>query len=191
MQQFKSKKERTIMDLKMKRISCFFILSILFSVLITCVPSFAKTSKWKQIKGSENAWERDEPKDSPYTVTHLYITDNYLYKTYYYKETEGTHIKPGHDIITSWKMDESYQALHIVTVKGNTAYVQLSDDEGKSYLYSVNIKTEKKKLISKKFNASLISENYIYANTVNPSDTGAYPVNVWKVGNSSIKKGEL
>ncbi len=176
------------MDYKIKKMGGILVLAIFLGILAVCVSSSAKTSEWKQIKGSENAWERDEPKDSPYTVTHLYIAGNELCTAYYYKETESKHITPGHDKITSWKMDKSDHKLTIITVKGNSAYVQLSDDYGKSSLYSVNIKTKKKKLVSKKFNATLTLANYIYANTVNPSDTGAYPVNAWKIGNSSIKK---
>lgn len=176
------------MNYKIKKMGGVLVLAIFFGILAICVPCFAKTSTWKQIDESSGAWERDESKDSPYTVTHLYIVRNELWMTHYWNETEGKHIKPTHGSITSWKMDESDHKLTIITVKGNIAYVQLSNDYGKSSLYSVNIKSSKKKLISKKFNASPTSSNYIYANTVKPSDTGAYPVNVWKIGNSSIKK---
>lgn len=175
------------MNYKIKNKGCIFILAILLGILAVYEPCSAKASAWKQMNGGD-VWKRSEVKGSPYTWESLYIVSNGLCITQYYKETQGKHIKPGNYQITSWKMDESYQALRIVTVKGNTAYVQLSNETGKSTLYSVNIKTAKKKLVSKKFSAPPTTANYIYANTVNPSDTGAYPVNVWKASSSSIKK---
>lgn len=55
-------------------------------------------------------------------------------------------------------------------------------------LYSVNIKTKKKTKLSGKCNAVAGNGNYIYGNKIKVTDTGAYPVYIWKIKNNSLKK---
>ena len=76
----------------------------------------------------------------------------------------------------------------MAAVKGNTAYVQWYNQEGDAHLYSVNIKTGKKKVVAKKFNRCAGTANYLYANNERPSDTSSMPVYVWKVNNNSVRK---
>lgn len=182
------------MVFKIRGIRCFMIVAIFLGMLIIHIPVSAKTSnvKWKKIDadGVNAAWERKEDKNSVYATTQLYIYRNEIHKVHFYNDEMGDlagHFMTGDEKIASWKMDLDYQSLRIVTVRGNTAYVQLSTYV-ESKLYSVNIETKKKKLVSDEFYALPTAAKYIYAKTVNTSDTSACPVNVWKVGNSSIKK---
>lgn len=174
---------------KFKKI--FAICLVMFGVsLMFSVSSIAKSYDWKIMKGTNDVFERNEKYKKRFDPTYrrLYIVDCSLYETIYYNEKDGKHIKPTNSEITFWKMDESYQNLSLVTVKGNTAYVQLSDEAGKSRLYSVNIKTGKKRLVSNKFYASPTTTNYAYAETECKTDTGAYSTYVWKFTDSSAKR---
>lgn len=146
----------------------------------------AKTNGWTQLKRNENVWEQEQASSSKYAYRSLYLNYDKLYQRVRYKADQKSEGKK----ITSWKIDRNTESMTMVAVKGKNAYVQWHNDEGATRLYSVNIKTGKKKIVSKKFNRCAGTADYVYANNEKPSDTGALEVSVWKVTNSSIRKGK-
>ncbi len=115
----------------------------------------------------------------------IYIVNNFLYESPY-----GPHSMGVKHELASWKMDTSYQYLNIVTIYNNNVYVALYVDGGKSTLYSVNIKSKKKRKVVQNCYAFAAKGKYLYGNPYKVSDTGAYPVQVWKISGNSIKKGK-
>lgn len=142
----------------------------------------SKYYDWKKIE-EDNLWRR-VPKNSIYDQQELYIMGDSLYSPHYYKGG-----KWGEALITSWKIDESLESLQIVTAKQNKAYVELTSDTGKAILYSVNLKTSKKKIVSKNFVLRESTPPFFYAATVNTTDASSTPIYVWKFNGNSFKRG--
>lgn len=148
------------------------------------ITSQAKANDWTQMKKNENVWEQEQAGSSPYAYRALYINGDQLFERVRYRSNQES----GGQKITKWKMNKEMEGLSLAAVKGNTAYVQWYNEEGSTRLYSVNVKTKKKKVVSKKFNRCAGTSDYVYANNCKPSDTGAYAVSVWKVNKNSIRK---
>lgn len=113
----------------------------------------------------------------------IYILDNTLYESPFEPHSMGVQHK-----LASWKMDKSCESLKIITIRNNNAYVVYYSDLGKSTLYSVNIKNKKKQKVVGKCYAFAVKGKYIYGNPYKVSDTGAYPVRIWKIANNSVKQ---
>lgn len=125
----------------LKMCGCSVILlsmCILFSSV--SVDAESKYYDWKKIE--DNLWRRQE-KNSIYARQELTIYGDSLLSPHYYTEEYGG--KWGEGIVTSWKIDKSYQSLQIVAAKKNLVYVQLSSEADKSLLYVVNLDTLKKR----------------------------------------------
>ncbi len=149
------------------------------------VSAKAKYYDWKKIE--DNLWRR-VPKNSCYAQQELHIMGNKLYSPYYYTKKYGG--KWGEEAITSWKMDQSHQSLKIVTAKKNKAYVQLSSEMGEAVLYSVNLDTSKKKVVTKKFALYESTAKFFYASPKKVTDTSSVPIYIWKIKGNSLKKGK-
>lgn len=106
----------------------------------------------------------------------IYILDNFLYESPFEPHSMGVKTK-----LASWKMDKLCESLKIITICNNNAYVVHYSDLGKSTLYSVNIKSKKKQKVAGKCYAFAAKGKYIYGNPYKVSDTGAYPVRIWKI----------
>ncbi len=172
----------------LKKCCCILLMiSIVCCMLTTSIFVSAKPKyyDWKKIE--ENLWRR-VPKNSCYAQQELHIVGDSLYSPHYYTEKYGG--KWGEEYITSWKMDESYQTLQIVTAKKNKVYVQLTSEADKSVLYSVDLNTLKKKLVSKKFVLRESTAKFFYVSTRNVTDTSSVPIYVWKFKGTSFKKGK-
>lgn len=132
----------------------------------------AKTATWKNDGGQWTKGNRV-----------IYILGNYLYESPFEPHSMGVQYK-----LASWKMDTSFETLKIATIYNNTVYVALYSEAGKLALYSVNIKSKKKQKIVKNCYPFASKEKYIYGNPFNVSDSGAYPVRIWKVTKNSVKQ---
>ncbi len=92
------------------------------------------------------------------------------------------------DNLATWKMNTSTETLRIVTIYQNKVYVVRYKESGKSTLYSVDISKKKKKKVATDCCAFSGKGKYIYGNAFKVSDSGAYPVFVWKVNGNSVQK---
>lgn len=132
----------------------------------------AKTETWEN---SDGTWLKGRKC--------IYTVGNTLYQSPFQPHSMGIRHK-----LASWKMNPSIETLEIAAVYGNTAYVSLYCDGGTSTLYSVNIKSRKKRKIMKNCCPVASKGKYIYGNSFKVSDTGAYPVSIWKITNNSVKR---
>ena len=131
----------------------------------------AKTTKWTSWDGQ---WYANGDV--------YYISGNALYKSPLQPHSQGIKKK-----IASWKLKEDVY-LKITHAYKNNIYVCYSAMREKSIVYSVNIKTKKKTKLWDKCDAVTGSGKYIYGNKIKVTDTGAYPVYIWKIQNNSLKK---
>ncbi len=177
------------MKKKIQKFCCCILLmiSIVCCMLPTSILVSAKSKSYDWKKIDDNLWRR-VPKNSCYAQQELHIVENSLFSPHYYTEKYGG--KWGEAFITSWKMDESYQTLQIITAKKNKVYVQLLSEAGSSVLYVVNLDTLKKKVVTKKFVLCESIANFFYVSTENVSDTSSVPVYIWKFKGTSLKKGK-
>ncbi len=111
-----------------------------------------------------------------------YIVKNTLYESPFQPHSLGIKKK-----VTSWKLKED-GFLKIIHAYKNNIYVRYSEMSEKPILYSVNIQSKKKTKLSGKCNAVAGNREYIYGNKIKVTDTGAYPVYIWKIHNNSLKK---
>lgn len=115
----------------------------------------------------------------------IYMVNNVLYESPFEPHSMGVQRK-----LASWKINTSYEYLKIATIYNNNVYVVRYKEAGEAELYSVNIKSKKKRKVAKKCYAFAAKGKYIYANPFNVTDTGAYPVRVMKIRGNSVKKGK-
>lgn len=113
----------------------------------------------------------------------IYILDNYLYESPFEPHSMGVQYK-----LASWKMDTSIESLKLINVYNNNAYVVHYSDLGKSTLYSVNIKSKKKRKVVQDCYVFVAKGKYMYGNPYKVSDTGAYPVRIWEITKNSVKQ---
>ena len=112
-----------------------------------------------------------------------YIIKNTLYVSQFESYGTGDRSK-----VASWKLKDG-QFLKIVHAYGNKIYVNRKDEmSGKCVLYSVDIKSKKKITASNHCSVEAACGKYLYGETSMVFDTGAYPVNIWKINGSSVKK---
>ena len=132
----------------------------------------AKTAAWKNI---DNLWVKDEKC--------IYLSENVLYQGVNAPHSMGVRYK-----LASWKINESNKNLKIATVYDNIAYVSLYSDGGESALYSVNIKSKKKRKIVSHCFAFAAKGKYIYGKPYHVADTSDTPVWIWEIRNNSVKR---
>lgn len=151
------------------------------SILIICImllsamgiKADAKKATWKKM--DYNMWIRGSMS--------LYISENSLMTTPFQPHSMGIRNK-----LASWKMDSSADNLKLLSAYKNTAYVVFYREAGKATLYSVNIKRKKKRIAARNCYAFATKGTYIYGNPFDVTDTGAYPVYIWKINGNSVKK---
>lgn len=170
----------------MKKVSALLLAGacVFTSVGGSSVTSQAKANDWTQRNSKANVWEQEQAASSPYKYRGLYINGNQLWQRVSYRVNQESAGKK----IAKWNINKDEEYLSLAAVKGNTAYVQRYNEEGDTRLYAVNIKTKKKKVVSKNFYRCAGTSDYVFANDFKPSDTGAYAVFVWKVNNNSVRK---
>lgn len=157
------------------------ILKFMFMVLFLCFSSApltgikanAKTKEWSSI---DSQW---------------YCADKNVYymigNTFYVSPSEP-HAMGERKKIAGWKINGS-DHLEIVHGYGNNVFINKTNGlDGKSVLYAVNIKSGKKRKVSGRCSIVAAKGKYMYGNADKVSDTGAYPVYVWKITGNSVKK---
>lgn len=155
---------------------------LVFIVAMICVLGIGTSKSAMVVSAKTTSWSQDGIK---WTKNNKFV---FIFKNQLLMQTRTNGSTSAPVPVVKWKMDEYSQSLSIATVNGNTAYVQLYSEGGKSVLYSVNIKAKKKKVISRKFYATASAGNYVYASNAHIADTGAYSRDVWKVNGPLIKK---
>lgn len=133
----------------------------------------AKTTKWK------SQYDQWYANGNVY-----YVSNDTLYRSPVQPHSMGIKKK-----IASWKLKDNVEShIHIVYAYKDNIYLSYSTIDFHPILYSVNIKTKKKRKLSSKCSVIAASGKYIYGNKVVVTDTGAYPVYIWKINNNSLKK---
>lgn len=159
---------------KIVKLASFLIMAIVLLCLIGGKNS-AKAATWKNDGGQ---WYKGNKV--------IYIANNVLYESPFGPHSMGIRKK-----IASWQVDDSCESPRIVTIYNDNVYVRFCKTAGKAALYSVNIKTKKKRKVAVNCSAFASSGKYIYGNTFHVSDTGAYPVQIWKISGNTVKKGKM
>ena len=152
-----------------------FLLMSFTLVLLMGIKADARPKEWTELEGQ---W---------------YCADGNVYyiigNTFYVSPMEPHSMGERHKI-AGWKtVDGEY--LKIVHGYGNKVFINKIDElDGSSILYAVDIKTKNKAKISGKCSITAASGRYMYGNAEKASDTGAYPVFIWKISGNSVKKGK-
>ena len=158
----------------MKNVWKYVMMSL---VLIWCwgTTANAETLKWKS---TDRQW---------YAGGYVYyMSGNTLYKSPNQSNSQG--IK---DKVASWNIKES-KYLTIVHGYKNKLYISCTDEyNSEADLYSVNVKTGKKKKEVSNCCVVAAKGKYVYGNVIKVTDTGAYPVYLWKITGKSVKKVKM
>ena len=92
------------------------------------------------------------------------------------------------DKVASWKLKDG-EYLKIVNGYGNKIYINHIDElSGKSILYSVNVNTKKKTKEVTNCSIDAVNGKYMYGDKAKATDSGAYPLYIWKIAGNSVKR---
>ena len=98
------------------------------------------------------------------------------------------HSMGSRDKVVSWKLKDG-EYLKIVNGYGNKIYINhINELSGKSILYSVNVNNKKKTKEVSKCSITTAKGKYMYGDRAKATDSGAYPLYIWKIAGNSVKK---
>lgn len=161
---------------KRKISSIFNLKSILLSLALTLLIGttvYAKTIKWSS-NGSQ--W-------SDKTGNVYYIIEDTLYVNEIAPHSMGSR-----DKVAGWKLKDG-EYLKIVNGYKNKIYINhINELNGKSILYSVNVTTKKKTKEVSNCCITTSKGKFMYGDKSKATDSGAYPLYIWKITGNSIKK---
>lgn len=154
----------------MKRIALLMVICL----VITPIEGVnAKSTTYKELSSPYNTWT-----NGTYNIS---IKENKLCR-----QTK----KSGKTVtLAKWSL-KGDDSLKISTIYNNKAYVLKRSDSGASIpvLYSVDLKTKKKKKVANRCEPVLCKGKYIYANPATVTDVSCDIVDLYKITKTGIKK---
>lgn len=161
---------------KRKINSIFNFKSILLSLALIFL--IEATADAKTIK-----WSSDGSQWSDRTGNVYYLIDDTLYVSEIAPHSMGSR-----DKVAGWKLKDG-EYLKIVNGYKNKIYINHIDElNGKSILYSVNVTTKKKTKEVSNCCITTSKGKFMYGDKSKATDSGAYPLYIWKITGNSIKK---